>query len=96
MEVRKLKESLTKNELRYRLAKRGKKVAMYHVLATYSDRVNHIEVFIIPIRKPDKYTSFFREGLPSDEEFGKQYESLAFCGENKFEQAERHYRNLDI
>lgn len=91
--VKQLRTELTKNGLRYRLHKRTDYVAMYHVLATYSDRVNHIEVFRITIKKPTKYCPQYREYFPSNEDFGRLYDSRAFCGANKFE-AENWFAQL--
>jgi len=73
---------------------------MYNVLATYSDRVNHIEVFRIVIKPPDKPEKRIKcnkvdyEYFPSNSHFGMNYDSKAFCGVNKFEQAEEHYQYL--
>ena len=92
--VKQLPTELTKNGLRYRLHKRTDHVAMYHVLATYSDRVNHIEVFRITIKKPTKYCPQYREYFPSNEDFGRLYDSKAFCGANKFKDAENWYSQL--
>ena len=98
--IRRLQEQYTKNGLRYRLAKRTDQVAMYHVLATYSDRVNHIEVFRIEIKPPDKPEKRIKcnkvdyEYFPSNSHFGMRYDSKAFCGLNKSEKAERYYQFL--
>jgi len=67
---------------------------MYEVLGIYSDKVSHIEVFRIPITKPDKYLDENRERLPNNSEFGINNDSKAFGGLNKHEQAEDWYCHL--
>ena len=56
------------------------KVAMYALLANYSDYITGYEVFDVWIRKPDKFLNRGRENTPSNEKFGLEHRSKFFGG----------------
>ena len=64
----KLPKNLRKNGFNYKLIKRTRLKAMYRM--EYRDEYVY-EVFLIQMKKPDKFTPFVREVFPADRDFGK-------------------------
>jgi len=83
--MEKLKESFRRHGLSYTLIKRNDKLCIYGVSGTYTDNILHFEVMLIRIRD-DQYGH--REGIPSDEEFGKSKRDRHF---QKLVEAEAYF-----
>jgi hypothetical protein len=66
--MERLKGSLKRHDLRYKLLKRNYCLAIFGISGTFTDKILHYEVVIIRVRN-DQYGH--REVIPSDEEFGK-------------------------
>lgn len=94
IKLRQLSTSFIKNGMRYICKKRTGDVAVYYVLANYSDAIICIEVFRVTVDPPNRFRFFFTEHFPTNAEVGKKFDSKCFCGKSKFELSEEHYQRL--